>query len=195
MDREIIRFALDFLVQELTEKYDSLPQVEAYLEEVEADMAENADLFRSTPQQQGEQQPQASAPPTAPPTDAEHNLRRYQVNVIVDNSQTRGAPVVLEFNPTYSNLMGRVDKEARFGALQTDFTLIRPGSLHRANGGYLIIRIEEILRNPAAWEGLKRSLKEQKIIVDDLAERMGFMTVKSLTPEPIPLGRQDRAHR
>ena len=187
VDREIIRFALDFLVQELTEKYDSLPQVEAYLEEVEADMAENADLFRSTPQQQGEQQPQASAPPAAPPTDAEHNLRRYQVNVIVDNSQTRGAPVVLEFNPTYSNLMGRVDKEARFGALQTDFTLIRPGSLHRANGGYLIIRIEEILRNPAAWEGLKRSLKEQKIIVDDLAERMGFMTVKSLTPEPIPL--------
>ena len=180
LDREIIRFDLDVLVRELKGEYDSLPQVEAYLNDVEADMEENADMFRSSQQQQA---PAASATFT----DSENTMRRYEVNVIVDNSETSGAPVVHEFNPTYSNLMGRVDKEARYGALQTDFTMIRPGSLHRANGGYLTIRIEEILRNPAAWEGLKRSLREQKIIVEELAERMGFMTVKGLTPEPIPL--------
>ena len=184
MDREIIRFDLDVLVRELKGEYDSLPQVEAYLNEVEADMEENADMFRSSQQQR--QQPQATAP-AATSTDSENSMRRYEVNVIVDNSETSGAPVVHEFNPTYNNLMGRVDKEARYGALQTDFTMIRPGSLHRANGGYLTIRIEEILRNPAAWESLKRSLREQKIIVEELAERMGFMTVKGLTPEPIPL--------
>lgn len=184
MDREIIRFDLDVLVRELKGEYDSLPQVEAYLNEVEADMEENADMFRSSQQQR--QQPQATAP-AATSTDGENSMRRYEVNVIVDNSETSGAPVVHEFNPTYNNLMGRVDKEARYGALQTDFTMIRPGSLHRANGGYLTIRIEEILRNPAAWEGIKRSLREQKIIVEELAERMGFMTVKGLTPEPIPL--------
>ena len=185
LDSEIIRFDLDVLVRELKGEYDSLPQVEAYLNAVEADMAENADMFRSSQQQQG-QQPQASAPATSS-ADSEHSMRRYEVNVIVDNSETSGAPVVHEFNPTYNNLMGRVDKEARYGALQTDFTMIRPGSLHRANGGYLTIRIEELLRNPAAWEGLKRSLREQKIIVEELAERMGFMAVKGLTPEPIPL--------
>ena len=182
LDREIIRFDLDVLVRELKGEYDSLPQVEAYLNEVEADMAENADLFRSSQRQEG-QQSQSSAPAT----DSEHTMRRYEVNVIVDNSETSGAPVVHEVNPTYSNLMGRVDKEARYGALQTDFTMIRPGSLHRANGGYLIIRTEEILRNPASWEALKRSLREQKIMVEELAERMGFMAVKGLTPEPIPL--------
>ena len=173
---------LTFSYRELKGEYDYLPQVEAYLNEVEADMAENADMFRSSRQQQ----PQAQAT-NGTFTDAEHTMRRYEVNVMVDNSVTSGAPVVHEVNPTYNNLMGRVDKEARYGALHTDFTMIRPGSLHMANGGYLIIRIEEILRNPAAWEGLKRSLREQKIMVEELAERMGFMTVKGLTPEPIPL--------
>ena len=113
-------------------------------------MAENAAMFRSSQRQEG-QQSQASATASTT-TDSEHAMHRYEVNVIVDNSQTSGAPVVHEVNPTYSNLMGRVDKEARYGALYTDFTMIRPGSLHRANGGYLIIRIEEILRNPASWE-------------------------------------------
>ena len=181
MDQEVVRFALDFLIQELKEKYDSLPQIGVYLDEVESDMAENVDLFRTKPQE-GQ-----NPTPLAPPVSSNHSLRRYEVNVIVDNSQTQGAPVVLEFNPTHTNLLGRVDKEAQFGALQTDLTMIRPGSLHRANGGYIIIRIEEILRNALAWEGLKRSLKEQKIIIEELAERMGFITTRGLTPEPIPL--------
>ncbi|MDE2861517.1 MAG: ATP-binding protein [Chloroflexota bacterium] len=184
LDREIIRFDLDILIRELKGEYDSLPQVEAYLNDVEADMAENADMFRSSQQQAG--QPQALTPASTS-TDPEHAMHRYEVNVIVDNSETSGAPVVHEVNPTYNNLMGRVDKEARYGALYTDFTMIRPGSLHRANGGYLIIRIEEILRNPASWEALKRSLREQKIMVEEMAERMGFVAVKGLTPEPIPL--------
>jgi lon-related putative ATP-dependent protease len=181
MDQDIVRYAMGFLIQELREKYDSLPQVGVYLNEVESDMVEHVDLLRSKP-------PEAQAPsPMAPPASANQNLRRYEVNVVVDNSQTQGAPVVLEFNPTHSNLLGRVDKEAQFGALQTDLTMIRPGSLHRANGGFLIIRIEELLRNAPAWEGLKRSLKEQKIIIQELAERMGLITTRGLIPEPIPL--------
>ena len=181
MDREIVRYAVGFLIQELKEEYDSLLQVYACLDEVESDMVDNVDLFRAKPQE-------AQAPsPLAPPVSPNHNMRRYEVNVIVDNSQTQGAPVVLEINPTHNNLLGRVDKEAQFGALQTDLTMIRPGSLHLANGGFLIIRIEELLRNAPAWEGLKRSLKEQKIIIEELAERMGYITTRGLTPEPIPL--------
>ena len=181
MDREIVRYAVGYLIQELKEEYDSLLEVYAYLDEVESDMVDNVDLFRAKPQE-------TQAPsPLAPPVSPNHNMRRYEVNVIVDNSQTQGAPVVLEINPTHNNLLGRVDKEAQFGALQTDLTMIRPGSLHLANGGFLIIRIEELLRNAPAWEGLKRSLKEQKIIIEELAERMGYITTKGLTPEPIPL--------
>ena len=181
VDQEIVRFALDFLIQELTEKYDSLPQVKAYLDEVESDMAENADLFRAKPQEERNPAQAQSA------TVSSHALRRYEVNVIVDNSQTQGAPVVSEFNPTPGNIMGRVEREAQFGALETDLTMIRPGSLHRANGGFYILRIEEALRNPFAWEGLKRCLKEGKIAIEETAERMGFMATKGLSPEPIPL--------
>jgi len=175
MDQEIVRSALNFLIQELKEKYASTTQVGVYLDEVASDMTENVDLFRS--KSQDGQNLVSAAPP----------MRRYEINVIVDNSETQCAPVVFEVNPTHSNLLGRIDKEAQFGALQTDLTMIRPGSLHLANGGFLIIRIEELLRNAIAWEGLKRSLSEQTIIIEELAERMGVLTTNGLTPEPIPL--------
>lgn len=181
MDREIVRYAVGFLIQDLKEEYDSLLQLYAYLDEVTSDMVDNVDLFRTKPEESH------ATSTSVPPINPNHNLRRYEVNVVVDNSQRQGAPVVQEFNPTHNNLLGRVDKEAQFGALQTDLTMIRPGSLHQANGGYLIIGIEELLRNAPAWEGLKRSLKEQRIIIEELAERMGYITTKGLTPEPIPL--------
>jgi lon-related putative ATP-dependent protease len=90
-------------------------------------------------------------------------------------------------NPTYSNLFGRVEQEAQFGALTTDFTLIRRGSLHHANGGYLVLPLEEILRNPLSWDSLKRALENAEITIEDVGERIGFITTKSLRPEPIPL--------
>ncbi len=89
--------------------------------------------------------------------------------------------------PTFNNLIGRMEKEAQFGALTSDFTMIRPGSIHRANGGYLVIRMEDIAQELMAWDGLKRCLRERKIIVEEMAERLGFLTVKTILPEPIPL--------
>ena len=181
MDQEIVRYAMDFLVQEIQEAYSSLPQVVDYLAEVERDIADNLDMFRAKPEE-------SQAPPMFPPqANREHTNRRYEVNVVVDNSNLNGAPVVLEFNPSYQNLFGRVEKEAQFGALQTDFTMIRPGSLHRANGGFLILQVEDVLRSPYSWDGLKRCLKEHKIIIEDMAERMGYVNSKALNPEPIPL--------
>lgn len=109
------------------------------------------------------------------------------MNVIVDNSETAGAPVVVEYNPTYNNLIGRIEKEAVFGALITDFTMIRAGSLHRANGGYLVIPVEELLRNLFSWDGLKRALREREVVIEEAAERLGFLTTKTLQPEPIRL--------
>jgi lon-related putative ATP-dependent protease len=105
----------------------------------------------------------------------------------VDNSEVKGAPVVMATNPTYPNLFGRIEKEAQFGALITDFTMIRGGFLHKANGGYLIIPVEELLRNPFAYEGLKRALRSEHINIEEVEERYGFLGTKSLKPEPIPL--------
>jgi lon-related putative ATP-dependent protease len=109
------------------------------------------------------------------------------VNVLVDNTRLTGAPVVLETNPTYSNLCGRIEQEARFGTLTTDFTLIRKGCLHQANGGYLVLPVIDLLRNPLAWDTLKRALENQEIAIEEAGEKLGFAITRTLRPEPIPL--------
>ncbi len=113
-------------------------------------------------------------------------FKKYEVNVIMDNSNAKGAPVVMELNPTYQNLFGRTEKEAQFGALITDFTMIRGGSLHKANSGYLIIPVEDLLRNPFSYDGLKRAIRNQRISIEEVEERLGFVFTKSLKPMPIP---------
>ena len=93
----------------------------------------------------------------------------------------------MEFNPTYHNLFGRTEKEAQFGALTTDFTMIRAGALHKANGGYLIVQVEDLLKNPFAYDGLKRNLRDQHVTIEEPEERYGFISVKTIKPQPIPL--------
>jgi len=105
----------------------------------------------------------------------------------VDNSDLRGAPVIMELNPTYQNLFGRIEKEAQFGVLTTDFTMIRGGSLHNANGGYVVLPAEEILRNLFSYDSLKRALMNERISIEEAGERLGFITTKGLRPGPIPL--------
>ena len=115
------------------------------------------------------------------------HFRRYKVNLLVDNAGVRGAPVVYEDQPAYGNLLGRIEHVPRMGALLTDFNLIRPGSIHRANGGYLIVDAHKVLMQPYAWEGLKRTLRAGKIRVESLAETLGLVSTVSLEPEPIPV--------
>ena len=178
LDKSVSRNVLNRYLEELLDEYEDQPQVREYLEEMREDIFDNLDKFRGTGQQPA---------PAAGPAPAEHFWRKYEVNVLVDNGRLEGAPVVVELNPTYANLMGRIEKEAMFGALVTDFTLIKPGALHRANGGYLVIQAEDLLRNPFAWQGLKLALANGKILVEELGEKLGFITTKTLQPEPIPL--------
>ena len=180
LDQEVALYAVGPPVSELIEQYDDLPEVVAYLKTVRDDIAENLALFK------GEAQAQPISPFPTPGT-AELPFRKYEVNVVVDNSELKGAPVVMELNPTYNNLFGRIEKEAQFGALITDFTMIRGGSLHRANGGYLVLPAEEVLRNPFSWDSLKRAVRSEEIAVEEAGERLGFVTTKSLRPESIPL--------
>lgn len=146
---------------------------------MQQDIIENKNLFRSPPE--------ADASNPFVRLAVSQAFRKYEVNALVDNAQLKGAPVVIETNPTFNNLMGRIEREAYFGAISSDFTMIRPGSLHKANGGYLVLRIDDILRNLMSWDSLKSSLRERKIIIEDLSERFGFLSMKSILPEPIPL--------
>src|SRR5512147_436637 len=113
-------------------------------------------------------------------------LDRYKVNLIVDNAETSGGPVVEEANPTYTNLVGRIERKARFGAFYTNFTLIRSGSVLQANGGYLLLNALDVLRSPFTWEALKRIIKKNEVKIEDLYELYGFGT-GGIKPEPIPV--------
>jgi lon-related putative ATP-dependent protease len=180
LNRDVALYAIGNLVEDLIEKYKALPEITAYLKDVQNDILDNIAQFvkRGEPQQQM---------PFPVPWMREAPFRKYEVNVIVDNSDAKGAPVVMEFNPTYQNLFGTTEKEAQFGALVTDFTMIRGGSLHKANSGYLIIPVEDLLRNPFSYEGLKRALRDEKIVIEEPQERFGFISTKSLKPQSIPL--------
>lgn len=112
---------------------------------------------------------------------------KYQVNLLVDHSETSGAPVITADNPTFYNLIGRVEYENRMGMMATNFTKIKPGFLHEANGGYIIIQARDILTKSYAWEGLKRALHTRKLAIDNIGEHAGLMTTTSLNPDAIPL--------
>jgi len=178
LNREVTTFAVGHLVDDLLRKYVALPDVVAYLEAVAKDVVENADIFRATAETPQAQQMQADELPP---------LRRYQVNLLVDDGAT-GTPVVSEENPTFQNLIGRVEHVARFGALMTDFGLIRPGAMHRANGGYLLLDARKLLMQPLAWEALKRALLTREIRIESPAQQYGLISTVSLEPQPIPLG-------
>jgi len=151
-----------------------------YLEAVKEDILEHIDDFRKQPEAQSPKEPFLGM--ASPPA-----MNKYRVNVLIDNAETKGAPVVYTSNPTYPALFGRIEKEALFGALVTDFTMIKPGALHEANGGYLVLKATEVLKWYFAWEALKRAVRHKEVKIEDLGEMYGFITTRTLKPEPVPL--------
>jgi lon-related putative ATP-dependent protease len=177
LDQDVALYVVGHLIEELVEKYHRQAEITDYLKQVEEDILKNIDDLKRRP----------SAPGPFPFPTPEASFVQYQVNVFVDNSETKGAPVIVEGHPTYPNLFGSIERKAQFGALLTDFTLIHSGSLHRANGGYLIISVMDLLKWYYSYEALKRTMKEREIKIEDLGEQLGLITTKSLRPEPIPL--------
>ncbi|NOK59945.1 MAG: ATP-binding protein [Chloroflexi bacterium AL-W] len=181
LDQQIVLYLVGGIMDDLLEKYRDLPEITEYFQAVRQDMLEHVDSFKDS----------------SSPSDSEGmstNLwprdvlfRKYQVNVLVDHSKDEGAPVVVDLNPSYPNLFGRIEKETQFGTLTTDFTLIKGGSLHKANGGYLVLQIEDVLRSPFSWEALKRALRSHEIQIVEVGEQLGIISTKSLRPQPIAL--------
>ena len=179
LNQEVVGQTVNTLLEPLKKKYESIKILQDYFADVREDVVRNMDDFR--PKSEATQAMPFSFPGAGP------SFTRYEVNILVDNSDTKGAPVVIESNPSYPNLFGVVERKAQFGALFTDFTMIKPGAIHRANGGYLLIKALDLLKWPFSYEALKRALRNRKIEIEDPGEQFGLFTTKALKPEPISL--------
>ncbi len=188
LDQGVALFAVGSLVTELLKRYEAFPRVLEYLRAMKSDIANHVELFKrgDAPQPASNDQ-MIGEGLILNPGEESPVLRRYGVNLIVDNSGSEGAPVVFETHPTYPYLIGQIEHVSRMGTLVTDFHLIRAGALHRANSGYLIMDALQVLLKPFAWDALKRTLKAGKINIQSLDQAYGFVATVSLEPEPIPL--------
>ena len=180
LNHDVALFTIEKVINDIKEKYKDIEEVTDFIEDVKDDILKNLELFITSAS--AETQVQLMFPWMK-----EVPFKKYEVNLVIDNLELTGAPVIVEQNPTYQNLFGRVEKEAQFGVLTTDFTMIRGGALHKANNGFLVIPVEELFKNYFSWDSLKMSLKNKKIMIEEAGEKLGFITTKGLKPEPIPL--------
>jgi lon-related putative ATP-dependent protease len=184
LNEEVAKAAIIDAMDDLVAAFTDVPAAVDYLESAGLDLVRNVGVFLMTGDEDNAIVKQ--------PVDTVHDVRfrRYMVNVMVshgDGTSSTGAPVIEEQNPTYGNLVGRVEHIAQMGTLVTDFLLIKPGALHRANGGYLLLDARRLLLSPFAWEALKRAIKSREIRIEQPAETMGLVSTQSLDPEAIPL--------
>lgn len=181
LDQKIAIAATGHLFSDILEKYSDFPEVQRYLQALQGDVLSSLGEFRAEEEEQSfplfwlrrQSQEQAEL--------------RYKVNLMVDHRETEGAPLVYETNPSYYNLLGRMEYENRLGAVTTDFTMIKAGAFHRANGGYLILQANDVLSGLQSWEVLKRTLKTKEIRIETLGEQYAAITVSTLRPQPVPL--------
>ncbi len=171
LEEQICRSVIEPILEELRTKYKPNTKLEEWFDDLTKDIVANFNAFLAAARDEG----------------AEVDFTRYEVNAFVSNNPQDGAPVIRETNPIYYNLVGKVDYESRQGNLYTDFRRITPGAMHRANGGYLLLEAEELLRQFMSWDALKRVLRCRELSIENLGEQLGYVPVSSLRPEPIPI--------
>lgn len=177
----IALFAVTIQVNELRNKYKKFPKIQEFLKSIQNDILTNLNDFIIDEKEQ--QTPQMN-----PMMRHEKPWNKYKVNLFVDNSTLTGAPVIIDSNPSFYNLFGKLEYENSFGTMKTDFTLIKPGLIHKANGGYIVLQIRDLLTNPIIWDAFKRVLRTKLIYVDTLKDyQMNSVAIASLKPEPIPV--------
>ena len=179
LNQKIARYVVTNHFATVQENFANCEQVKQYLEEAAEDIIENIEEFVKM---DGEEEGAAPAG-----DDPALRVNKYQINVLIDNSKQKGAPVIYETNPTYSNLFGRIEKKSYHGFLYTDYTMIKAGSLLSANGGYLVLDSEQLLKHPFAYEALKRTLRSKELRIEDVNTFYGISTTVSLRPDPVPL--------
>ncbi len=189
LEREVVSNLLNRFLSPLAEKACKQANgcavpLQRFFDAMRADILENIDLFLPKDTMPSISFSDLTGGMSAP---QENSMYRYDINLFVDNSETKGAPIVSDPHPTFANLLGCVERESEMGALVTNFTLIKAGSLHKANGGYLFLHVEDILTNPNAWEGLMRALRSSCLRVEDPTDGLEFVRTKGIEPEALEL--------
>ncbi len=181
LEKKVALFSVRDLIENIREKYKAYPRIIDYFDQIQKHILGNIDNFLPA-----KGAPAGAQMPFRMPQQ-EPTFTEYKVNVFTDNSNTKGAPVIYETHPTYTNLFGSIEKEARFGALVTDFTMIRAGSLAKANGGYLVLDALDLFQYPFVWDSLKKALENEELRIEDLYQQYGFSGTVGIKPEPIKL--------
>lgn len=181
LEKRVALFAVRDLLDSIREKYKTYTNIIDYLDMVQKHILENIDNFLPDKGLEGGQFSSFRFPQQKP------TFAEYKVNVLIDNSDTEGAPVIFEPHPNYINMFGSIEREARFGVLVTDFTMIHAGSLAKANGGYLVVEALDVLKYPFVWDSLKKVLENQELGIEDVYQQYGLMSTVGLRPEPIKL--------
>ena len=184
-EERIALYAVGMHMDDLRDKYAERVNILSYLEQVRSDILGNLDALRT--EDFGDDQQAALMQMMMKRNQEDDPRQRYRINLLVDNSRLHGAPVIVDYNPTYQNLMGRCDYENEMGALTTDFMRIKPGLFHPANGGFLILQMTDLASNPQSFEAVKRTLKTRLISIEAMKDQMNVMGLASLKPEPIPV--------
>jgi lon-related putative ATP-dependent protease len=180
LEKEAALAAVGYLIDELKNKFKDYEKITRYLEGVKEDILEHLDDFKVQEEQQPPQMPFMKLPR------AEPTFTRYTVNVLVNNKDCKGAPCVFENNPTYYNLFGRIEHKIQYGIALTDFSMIKAGSLHKANGGYIVMNALDLLRNIFAYDALKRAIRNRELKTEDVWEQYRMISTTTLKPEAIP---------
>jgi len=181
LHRKMGLYVVGSRIEGIREQHAGFPLVVSFLKDVEEHILSHLEEFTEDSSKQDPAAAQIRLEPQADP------FQKYRVNIVVDNTGLQGAPVVIETNPTYYNLFGRVERRAQFGTLSADFTLIRAGSYPKANGGFLVVNAHDVLLNAGVWEMLKRTVKNKEVRIEDIAEQFGIVPVAGMRPSPIPV--------
>ncbi len=179
LERQATHSSVEHRIEDIRTTFRNEADVSKYLDEVKEDILDNLDDFKL-------QEEHAPAMPFMKPPKSEPSFNKYAINVFVNNRDQKGAPVVVESNPTYFNLFGRVEHKLQYGMAMTDFTMIKAGALQRANGGYLVIDALELLKNIFAYDSLKRTIKDKEIKIEDIWEQYRQVSTVTLRPEALP---------
>jgi lon-related putative ATP-dependent protease len=182
-DKEIAQYTVSRLFAKLVAEYKESEQITGYLNSLQSYTLNNTEIFKQT-----DEKPQdILTMATSRNKKGRDPFLPFEVNVFIDNSTTKGRPVVIEPNPNYINLFGRIERQFMLGGYFSDHTMIKPGALHIANGGYLLLNAVDVLSNPAVWPALKRTIKTKELFIEDPAEQLGLSIPQGIRPQSIPL--------
>lgn len=181
-DRKIAEFVISRLFKELFDLYDDITEVIHYLTSLRNYTLENLDFFK-----QEAAQPMVPGAQMAPAMMGKDPFIPFEVNVFVDNGETKGPPVIVESNPTFGNLFGKIERRFLYGAYISDHTMLKAGAMSIASGGFLLLNVRDVLTKPGVWEGLKRVIKDKEVRIEDPWEQFGFISSQGMRPQPMPI--------